>query len=73
MQNQFTAVFERDGDWWMAYVEEVPGANTQGATIEEARDNLKDAVALLLQVNRETVELELNGKDVIRETLEVTS
>jgi predicted RNase H-like HicB family nuclease len=73
MQNQFTAVFERDGEWWLAYVEEIPGANTQGATLDEARDNLKDAVSLLLQVNRDQVEQDLSGKSVIRETLEVTT
>lgn len=39
--NTYTAVFERDGDWWIGYLEELPGANTQGATLEEARENLK--------------------------------
>ena len=46
--NKFTAVFERDGDWWIGYVEELPGANTQGRTLEEARENLKEAVALVI-------------------------
>jgi len=40
--NTYTAVFERDGDWWIGYVEELPGANTQGATLEEARENLRE-------------------------------
>lgn len=53
MFNKYTAVFERDGDWWMAYVEELPGANTQGATIEEARENLKEAVQLIIEASRE--------------------
>ena len=53
MENKFTAVFERDGEWWVGYVEELPGANTQGATLEEARENLKEAVALLLEANGE--------------------
>lgn len=48
MKNQFTAVFEKDGDWWVAYVEELPGANSQGATLEDARVNLKEAVAMVL-------------------------
>ena len=56
MENRFTAVFERDGDWWIAYVEELPGANTQGKTLEEARENLKESVALVLEANRELVE-----------------
>jgi predicted RNase H-like HicB family nuclease len=45
---KFTAVFEQDGDWWIGYLEELPGANTQGRTLEEARENLKDAVRLLI-------------------------
>ncbi|HUY76183.1 MAG TPA: type II toxin-antitoxin system HicB family antitoxin [Ktedonobacterales bacterium] len=53
MTNRFTAVFEQSGDWWIGYVEELPGANTQGATLDEARDNLKEAVALVLEANRE--------------------
>ena len=53
MLNTFTAVFEQDGDWWIAYVEELPGANTQGATLEEARENLKEAVQLIIEANRE--------------------
>jgi predicted RNase H-like HicB family nuclease len=59
MEHRFTAVFERDGDWWIAYVEELPGANTQGRTLEEARENLKEAIALVLQANRELTEHEI--------------
>lgn len=50
---RFTAVFEQDGDWWIGSVEELPGANTQGRTLDEARDNLKDAVRLVIEANRE--------------------
>jgi len=71
MENKYTAVFERDGDWWVGYVEELPGANTQGATLDEARENLKDAVALLLEANRELVEKETSGREVVREELVV--
>lgn len=49
MPTTFTAVFERDGDWWVGSVEELPGANTQGVTLDEARDNLKEAVALIIR------------------------
>jgi predicted RNase H-like HicB family nuclease len=73
MQNQFTAIFERDGEWWLGYVEELPGANTQGATIDEARENLKEAVNMVLEANRELAEKELLGKDVIRENLLITT
>jgi len=73
MENRFTAVFERDGDWWVAYVEELPGANTQGKTLEEARENLKESVALVLEANRELAERGLSGKDVIKEELVVSA
>ena len=71
MINQFTAVFEQDGDWWVGFVEELPGANTQGATLEEARENLKEAVQLILEANRELARREAEGKSVIREELVV--
>ena len=50
---KFTAVFEQEGGWWIGYVEELPGANTQGQTLEEARENLKEAVQLITEANRE--------------------
>jgi predicted RNase H-like HicB family nuclease len=50
---RFTAAFEQDGDWWIGYVEELPGANTQGRTLEEARENLQEAVRLVVEANRE--------------------
>lgn len=69
---KFTAVFERgDGDWWIAYVEELPGANTQGKTLEEARENLREAVQLIIEANREISRREAGDRDVIREPLDV--
>jgi predicted RNase H-like HicB family nuclease len=68
---KFTAVFEQDGDWWIGYLEELPGANTQGRTLDEARENLKDAVRLLIAANRELTRRELQGKTIIREELVV--
>lgn len=53
MQNEFTAVIERDGDWFIAYCPEIPGANGQGLTKDEARDSLADAIALILEDRRE--------------------
>jgi len=53
MHNEFTAVFERDGDWYVAYCPEIPGANGQGRTKEEARQNLAEAIALILEDRRE--------------------
>lgn len=69
--NKFTAVYERDGKRWLAYVEELPGANTQGATLDEARENLKEAVSLLLEANRELVEEETRDREVVKEELVV--
>jgi len=71
MEHHFTAVFEKDGDWWVAYVQELPGANTQGATIEEARENLREAVTMVLESNRELAEREIAGRQVVREELMV--
>ena len=57
------------GDGWIAYVEEIPGANTQGDTLDEARENLKEAVSMVLEANRELAERQLTGKDVpLKET-----
>lgn len=53
MHNEFTAVFERDGDWYVVYCPEIPGANGQGRTKDEARTNLAEAIALILEDRRE--------------------
>ena len=67
----FTAVFERDNDWWIGYVEELPGACTQGRTLEEARENLIEATQLILEANRDLARKGSAGHDVIRELLTV--
>jgi len=51
--NEFTAIFEQDGDWFIAYSPEIPGANGQGRTKDEARQNLAEAIALILEDRRE--------------------
>lgn len=67
---KYTAIFERGEDgWWVASCLEMPEAITQGKTIEETRENLKDAIQLLLEVRCEDAERKLEGRDVIRETL----
>ena len=53
MRNQFTGIVERDGDWFVAYCLEIPGANGQGRTREEALASLSDAIALILEDRRE--------------------
>ena len=53
MHNEFTAIIEKDGDWFIAYCPEIPGANGQGHTKEEARESLSEAIALILVDRRE--------------------
>ena len=69
MKLKLTAVFRKFPEGYAAYVEELPGANTQGATLKEARANLKEAIALVLEANRQLAEEELGDADVIREPL----
>ena len=64
---QFTAVFKKVPKGYVAFVEELPGANTQGKTLEEARQNLKEAVALVLEANRLLANETLDESDLIRE------
>ena len=66
-----TAVYKRDGDWWVRTVAEIPGAHTQGATLQEARENLKDAVKLVMEANRELARPELEDPSAIREEIEI--
>lgn len=67
----YTAVYEQVGDWWATWVEEQPGTNTQGHTLEAARENLREAVELILEVNREIAQEQTAGRTVIREPLAV--
>ena len=53
MRNEFTAIIEKDGEWYIAYCPEVPGANGQGRTVDECRKNLADAIALILEDRRQ--------------------
>jgi len=64
---KFTAVFEKVAEGYIAFVEELPGANTQGSTLEEARANLQEAVELVLEANRTLAEEMMKGRKVIRE------
>lgn len=64
-----TAVFQKVPEGYIGFVEELPGANTQGATLEEARTNLQEAITLVLEANRMLAEESLEGRDVIREPL----
>jgi predicted RNase H-like HicB family nuclease len=69
MNLKLTAVFQRVPEGYIGFVEELPGANTQGATLEEARANLREAIELVLEANRTLAEEALQGQEVIREPL----
>jgi predicted RNase H-like HicB family nuclease len=73
VQLQFTAVYEKVPEGYIAFVEELPGANTQAPTLEEARVSLDEAVRLVLEANRALAEETLGNKAVIREPLKITA
>lgn len=70
MHNEFTAIIERDEDWFIAYCPEIPGANGQGRTIEECKKSLAEAISLILLDRREDT---LRGipDDAIREVITI--
>ncbi len=65
-----TAVYTKVKEGYIAYVEEIPGVNTQGADLKEAKENLKDALRLILETNREIAEKELND-NAIKEKISI--
>ena len=73
MKVQFTAVFRPVPGGYVGFVEELPGANTQGVSLDEARANLSEAVELVLDANRALSEESIKGQDVIREPLVLSS
>ena len=73
MQLELTAVFHRVPEGYVAFVEELPGANTQAETLEEARANLAEAVRLVFEANRTLSEEGLRGQDVLREPLRISA
>ena len=71
MSVKFTAVFQKVPEGYIGFVEEVPGANTQGETLDETRENLGEALELVLEANRVLAEEAIKGQEVIREPLVV--
>lgn len=67
---QLTAVYIQVPEGYIGFIEELPGANTQGATLDEARENLREAAVLVLEANRELAEKSLVGQAVLREPFE---
>ncbi len=73
MTMEFTAIFRKVPKGYIGFVEELPGANTQGRTLNEARANLREAIRLIIQANRTLAKKSLRKRAVIREPLRVSS
>ncbi len=71
MEKTYTAVIKKIKGWYIGYVEELPGANTQGKTLKETRENLREAIELILQSNRDLMAKEFRGKRIIRKKIAV--
>lgn len=69
----WTAVFQKVSEGYIGFVEEFPGANAQGATLAETRENLQEAITLVLEANRTLAEEALEGQEVIREPLKIAA
>lgn len=72
MSRQFTAIYKKTGKWYSGWIEEIPGVNTQGLTLEETKKNLKEALVLILETNRLMNKKESSGTKAIREPLSVS-
>jgi predicted RNase H-like HicB family nuclease len=72
MVKQFTAIYKKSGKWYLAWIEEIPGVNTQGKTLKEAKENLKEALLLILETNRFLNRKELSKSKFIREPLSIS-
>ncbi len=71
MLTQYTAVYSKQGKWYLAWVEEIPGVNTQGRTLKEAKENLKEALALVLEANQALLRKEFPHSRFRRERITV--
>lgn len=72
MVRKFTAIYKKSGKWYLGWIEEVPGVNTQGKTLQEAKENLKEALLLILETNRLLNQKEFAKGKVLREPLSVS-
>ena len=72
MARQFTAIYKKHGKWYLGWVEEIPGVNAQGKTLKEVKENLKEALLLILEANRILNKKEFPKGKVIREPLLVS-
>lgn len=72
MARQFTAIYKKSGKWYLGWVEEIPGVNTQGRTLKEVKENLKEALLLILETNQILNKKEISKGKIIREPLSVS-
>lgn len=72
MERVFTAVYEKHGKWYVGYVEEIPGVNTQGKNLREVKKNLREALELILETNRLITDGGLRSSSIIREPLAIS-
>jgi predicted RNase H-like HicB family nuclease len=70
---KLTAVYLKVPEGYIGFVEELPGANTQGATLEETKANLEEAIQLVLEANRTLTEESLEGQEIIRESISISA
>jgi predicted RNase H-like HicB family nuclease len=68
-KNQFTAIYKRTKNWFVAWIEEIPGVNTQGKTLKEARENLEEALLMILEENRASSRQQLKDHRTARKEL----
>ena len=73
MNIRLTKIFQKVPEGYIGFVEELPGANTQGETLEETKANLEEAIELVMETNRQLVEEQIKGKDVIREPVHLSA
>lgn len=73
MKSNFTAVYKKSGKWYLGWVEEVPGVNTQGKTLKEVRKNLKEALSLVVETNRFLAQKGMSRGKSIRETISISN
>ena len=69
---KFTASYKKSGKWYIGWIEEISGVNTQGRTLKECKENLKDALSLIIEVNRELNKKEFGGEKTIRESFVIS-
>lgn len=72
MLKQFTAIYKKSGKWYLGWIEEIPGVNTQGRALKETKENLKEALSLILETNRLLSRKEISRGKIIREPLMVS-